>query len=101
MSTSSDYDGLPSKVFAILSSEKTILAATSADSPLGHLLKKVGNSRIVARGDAKSFSNQILSLKQNPIPILERTETREQIVANYSKKVVCEKYISLVESLYA
>lgn len=101
MSTSSDYDGLPSKVFAILSSEKTILAATSDDSPLGHLLKKVGNSRVVARGDAKSFSSQILSLKQKPIPLLERAEAREQIVAKYSKKVVCEKYISLVESLNA
>jgi glycosyltransferase involved in cell wall biosynthesis len=75
------------------------LAATSSDSPLGYLLNKVGNSRIVKRGDAKSFSNEILYLKEHPIVLSDREYARDQIVANYSKKVVCEKYISLIESL--
>jgi len=99
MASSSDYDGLPSKVFGILSSGKTILAATASDSPLANFLNKSENSRLVKRGDAKAFADAILSYWKLPSSQEEKDRARQFIIKNYSKNTICDKYISLVNSI--
>lgn len=99
MASSSDYDGLPSKVFGILSSGKTLLAATASDSPLANFLSKSENSRVIKRGDAKAFAKMILSCWKNPASQEEKELARQFIIHNYSKNIICDKYISLINSI--
>lgn len=99
MTESSDYDGLPSKAYAILASGKPILASTNHDSPLASLVTSSGNGVVVSRGDSDSIVNGIISLKNRTDNALHNEAGRSFVVNNYSKDVITTKYLELIERM--
>lgn len=99
MTQASDYDGLPSKVFAILSSGRPILAASNIDSPLSSILKKSGNGVIVGLGDHDALSNMIIEISKGLLHKDANSIGRQFVLDNYSKDVVTSKYVSLLKEL--
>lgn len=99
MTQASDYDGLPSKVFAILSSGRPILAASNKDSPLSSILLKSGNGVVVGLGDFQALAKMILKISKGHLPLEANSIGRQFVLDNYSKDVVTTKYVSLLKEL--
>lgn len=99
MTKASDYDGLPSKVFAILSSGRPILAATNEDSPLASILKKSGNGVIVGLGESQALANMIIEISKGYLSAGANTVGRQFVLDNYSKDVVTSQYVNLLKKL--
>ena len=99
MTESSDYDGLPSKAYAILSSGRPILASTNQDSPLASLVLNSGNGVVVSRGNSDSIVNGIISLLDRNDNSSFNDIGRSYIVNNYSKEVVTTKYLDLIQKI--
>lgn len=99
MNEVSDYDGLPSKVFAILSSGQPILAATNSDSPLARIIQASGNGLLVARNDARAVASGINKAKEGFFTKEMSVAGRTFIKNNYSKSVITRKYADLFENL--
>lgn len=99
MTKASDYDGLPSKVFAILASGRPILAASNIDSPLSSILRKSGNGVIVGLGDHESFRKKIIEISNGLLPKDSNCIGRQFVLDNYSKDVVTSKYVNLLKEL--
>lgn len=99
MNQASDYDGLPSKVFAILSSGRPILAATNNNSPLARIIEKSGNGLIVARNNAVAISQGIYAAKKGCFTQEMSELGREYIVKNFSKSTITQKYVKLFKTL--
>jgi glycosyltransferase involved in cell wall biosynthesis len=99
MNKASDYDGLPSKVFAILSSGRPIIAATNEDSPLARIIKKSGNGVIVERNNAKAIAGAITDARKGLFNEKKSKIGRQFVVDNYSKEVITQQYVKLLDSL--
>ena len=99
MTKASDYDGLPSKVFAILASGRPILAATNIDSPLSSILQKSGNGVIVGLGDVQMLMKMIVEISKGYLPKDSNSVGRQFVLDNYSKDVVTSKYVNLLAEL--
>jgi len=99
MTKASDYDGLPSKVFAILASCRPILAATNIDSPLSSILQKSGNGVIVGLGDVQALKKMIVEISKGYLPKDSNSVGRQFVLDNYSKDVVTSKYVNLLAEL--
>jgi len=99
MTESSDYDGLPSKAYAILSSGRPILASTNQDSPLANLVINSGNGVVVSRGNSDSIVNGIISLLNRNDNSSFNEIGRSYVVNNYSKEVVTTKYLDLIQKI--
>ena len=99
MNEASDYDGLPSKVFAILSSGRPILAATNSDTPLAKLLKESGNGEVVPRSDSRAIADAIKQIANGALPAGSNEVGRQFVINGYSKEVVTSKYVQLLKEL--
>ncbi len=99
MNSVSDYDGLPSKVFAILASERPILAATNKDSPLANLILKSGVGKVVERDNGKAIAEGIVELKENYFSKEELLAARKFVEKGYSKEVVTQQYVNLLNTI--
>ncbi len=99
MTEASDYDGLPSKAYAILSSGRPILASTNSNSPLSKLVKSSGNGIVVKRNSAHAIAEGIKSLKKGFLPDEASEKGRSFVLNGFSKQVVTAKYVQLVNGL--
>lgn len=100
MTEASDMDGLPSKVYAILSSGRPILASTSSNSPLANVVQKSGNGVVIDLGNSKAFADKIIEIYNGGLFSDETNRTAREFVLNgYSKEVVTGKYVELVDGL--
>ncbi|HEY9117027.1 MAG TPA: glycosyltransferase family 4 protein, partial [Roseivirga sp.] len=99
MNEASDYDGLPSKVFAILSSGRPILAATNQDSPLSKLILKSGNGLVVERSNPQAIAKGIELSLNGFFNEKKSREGRDFVVKNFSKEVITKQYVNLLDSL--
>jgi glycosyltransferase involved in cell wall biosynthesis len=99
MTNASDYDGLPSKVFAVLASGRPILAASNTDSPLSSILRQSGNGIIVALGDHVALGSKIIEMSKGLFLKESNSIGRQFVLDNYSKDVVTSKYIKLLKEL--
>ena len=99
MTESSDYDGLPSKVYAILSSGKPIIAATNSDTPLAYLLQKSKNGIVVERGNTIALAGKIEYAYNGGFTEADSIAGRSYVVSNYSKEVITNKYVELLEGI--
>lgn len=99
MSNASDYDGLPSKVFAILSSARPVLAATNCDSPLANIVKNSKLGVVVKRDSSDAIVEGIKSIYTNYYSDLELESGREFILKNYSKEIITQKYADIISEL--
>lgn len=99
MNRASDNEGLPSKVFTILSCGKPIVALTSDSSPLSSVIKASKNGFLVNIGDSDGFVREVLDLKNRGTTGQAAQLGRQFVVDNYSKEAVTRKYVALLESL--
>jgi glycosyltransferase involved in cell wall biosynthesis len=99
MTESSDYDGLPSKAYAILSSGRPILAATNADTPLANLVVNSGNGIVVPRGNVQSILDGIIEFLNGNDVEKHNLIGRSFVVDNFSKEVVTSKYLELIQNI--
>ena len=99
MNRVSDYDGLPSKVFAILASERPILAATNQDSPLANLVVRSGLGTVVKRDDGQAIADGIVKVEANYFSAEELKKGRDFVTNGYSVEIVTQKYVELIQSL--
>lgn len=99
MNEASDQDGLPSKVYTLLASGATVLAATSNDSPLSKVLAESGNGMRVDLGSPEQLTEAILKIKNGNKLELSPFQGRQYILKNYSKEAITAQYFKLAESL--
>lgn len=99
MNEASDYDGLPSKVFAILSCGRPILAATNRDTPLARLLERSGNGVVVARNNGQAIADAAVEIAKGKLPDGSNQRGRDFVLKNFSKEVITSKYVDLVYQL--
>ncbi len=99
MTEASDYDGMPSKVYAILSSGRPILASTNEDTPLAITVKQAQNGLVVPRGSSEYIVKGIKSIKEGVLGLQGNETGRNYVVNGFSKEVVTQKYVALVNEL--
>ena len=95
-----EKEGFPSKVYTIMACAKPLVVVTGEKTPLFNFLKGNNCAEIVKSDRNVSFTNSIRKLANNK-------ELREEmgingyneIIKNYSKKVVVSKYANLLNSL--
>ena len=95
-----EQEGFPSKVYTIMACAKPLVVITGENTPLYNFLKDKNCAELVTSDRNVSFTNAIRKLANNK-------ELREEIglngyneiIKNYSKKVVVSKYANLLNSL--
>ena len=93
-------EGFPSKVYTIMACAKPLVVVTGEKTPLFNFLKGKNCAEIVTSDRNVNFTNSIRKLSNNK-------ELREEmgingyneIIKNYSKKVVVSRYANLFNSL--
>jgi len=95
-----EQEGFPSKVYTIMACAKPLVVVTGEKTPLFNFLKEKNCAEIVTSDRNVNFTNSIRKLAYNK-------ELREEmgingyneIIKNYSKKVVVSRYANLLNSL--
>jgi len=95
-----EQEGFPSKVYTIMACAKPIVVVTGENTPLYNFLKDINCSELIMNNRNVNFTEAIRKLANNK-------ELREEmgingyneIIKNYSKKVVISRYANLLNSL--
>jgi glycosyltransferase involved in cell wall biosynthesis len=95
-----EVEGFPSKVYTIMACAKALVVITGEKTPLFNFLNGKNCAEIITSDKNVNFTNSIQKLANNK-------ELREEmgingyneIIKNYSKKVVVSKYAKLLNSL--
>jgi glycosyltransferase involved in cell wall biosynthesis len=95
-----EQEGFPSKVYTIMACAKPLVVVTGEKTPLFNFLRLNNCAEIVTSDRNANFTNSIRKLANNK-------ELREEmgingyneIIKNYSKKVVVSKYANLLNSI--
>jgi glycosyltransferase involved in cell wall biosynthesis len=95
-----EQEGFPSKVYTIMACAKPLIIVTGEKTPLYNFLKDKNCANLITDDRNVNFTNAIRKLSN-------QKELREEmgisgfneIVKNYSKKVVVTKYANLLKSL--
>jgi glycosyltransferase involved in cell wall biosynthesis len=95
-----EQEGFPSKVYTIMACAKSLVVVTGEKTPLFNFLRGNNCAEIVTSDRNINFTNSIRKLANNK-------ELREEmgingyneIIKNYSKKVVVSRYANLLNSL--
>ncbi len=95
-----EQEGFPSKVYTIMACAKPLVVITGEKTPLYNFLINKNCAEIISDDRNKNFTNSIRKLANSK-------ELREQlgvngyneIIENYTKKVVVSRYASLLNSL--
>ncbi len=95
-----EQEGFPSKVYTIMACAKPLVVVTGEKTPLFNFLKGKNCAEIVTSNRNVNFTNSIRKLANNK-------ELREEmgingyneIIKNYSKKIVVSRYAKLLNSL--
>ena len=99
MNVASDYDGLPSKIFAILASARPLMVASNPDSPISHLMAQTTATYRVDRDSGKAMAEGILDVSKNYPTPSELNNARKFVVDNFSTDSVTQQYVELIHSL--
>ena len=95
-----EQEGFPSKVYAIMACAKPIIVVTGESTPLYNFLKDKNCSELITNNRNLNFTNAIRKLAfDKELRARLGINGYEEIVKNYSKKVVVSKYANLLKSL--
>lgn len=95
-----EQEGFPSKVYTIMACAKPIVAVTGENTPLYNFLKGKKCSEIITENRNVNFTNAIRKLAYDKVLRKEMGNNGyNEIINNYSKKVIVSKYIDLIQSL--
>jgi len=95
-----EQEGFPSKVYTIMACAKPIVVVTGENTPLYNFLKDINCAELITNNRNVNFTKAIRKLAFDK-ELRERLGNNgyEEIIKNYSKKVVVSKYASLLKSL--
>lgn len=93
-------DGVPSKVYRIMACARPVIACTSENSDLAHLIRKAGGGAIVRSGDATELANVIKqSSFERDVWMKKGQKARTFILQNYSRSTVSNLYHEFIMEL--
>lgn len=95
-----EQDGFPSKVYTIMACAKPLIVASGEDTPLYNFLKDKNCAELVTTNRNINFTEAVIKLA-NDKALREKLGLNgyKEILKNYSKGVVIDKYIKLIDSL--
>lgn len=95
-----EQEGFPSKVYTIMACSKPLVVVTGEKTPLYNFLKDKNCSELIINNRNINFTEAIRRLAKDK-KLREKLGKNgyEEIIKNYSKKVVVSKYINLLHSL--
>jgi glycosyltransferase involved in cell wall biosynthesis len=100
MNMAGSKDGVPSKIYSILSCAKPAIALVDEDSELRWIIEQSGCGTAVPIEDKEAFSNAILeAYKKRDILPAEGLRGRNYVENNYSKEAIAKKYDKLIIEL--
>ena len=95
-----EQEGFPSKVYTIMACAKPLVVVTGEKTPLFNFLKGKNCAEIVTSDRNVNFTNSIRKLiNNNELRKEMGINGYNEIIKNYSKKVVVLKYANLLNSL--
>jgi len=95
-----EQEGFPSKVYTIMACAKPIIVVTGESTPLYNFLKDKNCSELITNNRNVNFTDAIRKLAfDNELRVSLGNSGYEEIIKNYSKKVVVSKYANLLKSL--
>lgn len=91
---------LPSKYYGILACGKPMILISEANNDIARDLKDYGLGHQINKGESDTFTNLLLSLKQNPEKLKAMSEQAQSVYeTHYKKEIILERYLEMVESL--
>ncbi len=100
MTMAGSKDGVPSKIYTILSCAKPVIAQVDNDSELRRIIERSGCGRTVPVGDTQAFSDAILkAFNESEALPAEGAKGRKYVEENYSKEAIADKYNRLIIEL--
>jgi len=95
-----EREGFPSKVYTIMACAKPIIVVTGEDTPLHNFLKDKNCAELITNNRKVNFTDAIRKLAfDKELRVRLGNNGYEEIIKNYSKKVVVSKYANLLKSL--
>ncbi len=95
-----EQEGFPSKVYTIMACAKPIVVVTGENTPLYNFLKDINCSELITNNRNVNFTEAIRKLAfDKELRLRLGNNGYEEIIKNYSKKVVVSKYANLLKSL--
>lgn len=95
-----EQKGFPSKVYTIMACAKPIIVVTGENTPLYNFLKDKNCSELITNNRNVNFTQAIRKLAfDKELRVRLGNNGYEEIINNYSKKVVVSKYANLLKSL--
>lgn len=95
-----EQEGFPSKVYTIMACAKPIVVVTGENAPLYNFLKDINCSELITNNRNVNFTEAIRKLAfDKELRVRLGNNGYEEIIKNYSKKVVVSKYANLLKSL--
>jgi glycosyltransferase involved in cell wall biosynthesis len=95
-----EQEGFPSKVYTIMACSKPLVVITGENTPLYNFLKDKNCAELVSNDRNVNFTNAIRKLANNKELRQELgVNGYNEIINNYSKKVVVSNYANLLHSM--
>lgn len=102
MSPQTEGHGFPSKIYTIMACAKPILVCSGENTPIINFLKDKNCAFLINESDLNKKTNKIVelikSMKKEELKIMGNSGFSD-INLNYSKEVVTDRYVTLVNSL--
>jgi colanic acid biosynthesis glycosyl transferase WcaI len=93
-------DGIPSKVYRIMSCARPVIACTDPDSDIARLVTKVDAGAVVNAGDPSALADVIRDAFNNRDEwIYKGIKAREAIMKGYSRSHISDRYSELIMGL--
>lgn len=102
MSKEMEGHGFPSKVYTIMACAKPLLVCSGEGTPIINFLKPIGCSFLVSMSDLNTKVDTMASFLRNQSKESLRRMGKngfEEVRSNYSKEIVVNKYISIIDDL--
>jgi colanic acid biosynthesis glycosyl transferase WcaI len=95
-----EQEGFPSKVYTIMACAKPIIVVTGENTPLYNFLRDKNCSELIIENRNVNFTQAIRKLAfDKQLRVRLGNNGYEEIIKNYSNKVVVSKYANLLKSL--
>lgn len=95
-----EQEGFPSKVYTIMACAKPIIVIAGENSPLYNFLKDKNCSELITNNRNVNFTRAIKKLAfDKDLRVRLGNNGYDEIIKNFSKKVIVSKYVNLLKSL--
>jgi colanic acid biosynthesis glycosyl transferase WcaI len=101
MNMAGSKDGVPSKIYSILSCAKPVIALVDEDSELRWIIEQSRCGKSVPIEDSQAFSDALLDAfsRRESLPA-EGIQGRKYVETHYSKEAIAVKYDELISELH-